>query len=611
MNNLKAAQLFAGVVLIFMFVVSCGGSAVTSSAPTPRSTTEMPTQRPQPSYTPRPTDIPPVTATSYPQPDLSGRPLIFFGPMPKPDGSLDYMDLFTEDAPWTQAAEHIQVFNLFGGWVAHFPWEPPDATEDELRQIVNDLNRRGMAIGFEASPLVATDKCGRGIEGFFGPEEGLRIVNTLKRLGANVSYVSLDEPFAFGHIYSGSNACQWPAEKIAQQVQAYIAAIHTVYPDAIIGDNEPLWQGVDVKELIDWLDAYKTVTSSNLPFIHLDLDFSRVDWPVAAKQLEDAARSRGIEFGIFYLGDAGDATDAVWLNKAFERARIYELVTGGKPDHVKFESWVDRPDFLLPETKPDTFTALINRYFRPRPALSLSLKPAGGTQNITGSLSDETGAPLVDSAIELTMKALDGPGLVAEYTITNIVPKGAVSAGVGFRVNTECGCQGASEFNLYQVRYTEEDETTSRVPNYKFSRGLENWGAWGSSSVKFVGSDQGSGGMLHIVATSGQDAAINSVMFPVTPGAAYTLTFTARISPQSAGSGYLAIFFSDNQQEFKRETIPLAPGIIQLGAATTDAQGAFVIPLKPLPKGKLLLEASYAGSDLFWPAYASLLLPLP
>jgi len=518
------------------------------------------------------------------------------------------MSLFTEDAPWTEAAQHVQVFNLYGGWVAHFPWEPEEATDDELEQIIADLNRRGIAIGFEASPLVATDECGRGIEGFFGPEEGLRIVNRLKQFGATVRYVSLDEPFAFGHIYDGPNACQWPAEKIAQQVQDYVTAIKSVYPDAIIGDNEPLWVGVEVGELVEWLDAYKAVTGSNLPFIHLDLDFSRADWHIAAKQLEEAARVRGIEFGIFYLGDPGDATDAEWVNKAFERARLYELVAGGTPDHVKFQSWHDHPDYLLPETKPDTFTALIKRYFRTRTALSLDLGPqaADGTQNATGALSTVTGEPLPGAVVELTINALDGPGLSAEYTITGTVPARAIRSDVGFRVNTECGCQGTSDFVVYQVRYTEGNETVSRVPNSDFARGYDGWGSWGSGTIRPEPSDQDSGVMLHVKATPDQDAAINSAPFHVTPGATYTLTFVARIAPLSFGSGYLDITFQDAEAEFTRERIQLMPAVVRIGAATTDAQGRYAISLESLPRGKLLLEANYAGSDQYWPAYASI-----
>ena len=524
------------------------------------------------------------------------------------------MNLFTENAPWINAAKRVHVFNLNGGWVAHFSWEPDEATDDELRQIITDLNQRGIAIEFEASPLVATDECGRGIEGFFGPEEGLRIVSRLKQMGATVSYVSLDEPFAFGHIYDGPNACRWPPEKIAQQVHDYIMVIKSAYPHAIIGDNEPLWAGVENGELVEWLDTYKAVTGTNLPFIHLDLDFSRVDWPVEAKQLEDAARARGIEFGIFYFGDSGDASDAEWLNKAFERARMYELIVGGKPDHVIFQSWHDRPDFLLPETNPDTFTAMINRYFRTRTVLSLDLgsKAADGSQNATGTLTDVAGASLTDSVVELTMKALDGPGLVAEYTITGTVPAGAIRSDVGFRVNTECGCQGISDFVLYQVRYTEGKEIASRVPNSNFARGLDGWGSWGSGTIQLEPGDQDSGMMmLHIKATPGQDAAINSTSVRVTPGATYTLTFVARISPPSFGSGYFDITFQDAQVELTRERIQLAPALVRIATATTDVQGRYAIHMKSLPRGKLLLEANYAGSNQYWPAYASILLSPP
>jgi hypothetical protein len=272
------------------------------------------------------------------------------------------MDLFQADAPWSSASDRTHVFNLYGGWVVHFPWEPPEATQAELEQIVSDLTQRGVAIGFEAGPLVATKECGQGIEGFFGPEEGQRIALRLKQLGATVTYLSLDEPFAFGNIYDGPMACNWPPEKIALQVQEYVETIRGVYPDVIVGDNEPLWAGVHVDRLIEWLDVYKATTGAHLDFIHQDLDFSRPDWPEAALRLETAARERRADFGIFYFGDSSDTTDADWIRKALQRARIYELQAGGRPDHVIFQSWHDHPDFVVPESDSASFTSVINTY---------------------------------------------------------------------------------------------------------------------------------------------------------------------------------------------------------------------------------------------------------
>jgi hypothetical protein len=210
--------------------------------------------------------------------------------------------------------------------------------------------------------------------------------------------------------------------------------------------------------------------------------------------------------------------------------------------------------------------------------------------------------------VELTVKVLDGPGLVAEYTITGTVPAGAIRSDVGFRVNTECGCQGTSDFSLYQVRYTEGEETASRVPNGDFVRGLDGWGAWGSGTIQLEPGDQDGGRMLHIQATPDQDAAINSAPFRVMAGAAYTLTFVARISPPSFGSGYFDITFQDDGAELTRERVQLAPALVRIAAVITDAQGRYAINLKSLPRGNLLLEANYAGNDQYWPAYASIVM---
>lgn len=575
---------FLGALLTALSLAACAGA-----------TTTVPTARPV-----MDTSESITTATAL-SPNLSTRPLIYFGPLPHSAGSLDFMNLFREDAPWTETARRVQVFMLYGGWVAHFPWEPLEATDEELSAIIADLNRRGIAIGFEAGPLVATDECGRGIEGFFGPEEGIRIVKKLKELGADVKFVQLDEPYYFGHIYSGPNACQWPVEKIAREVQNYIRAIKGYYPDAIIGDNEALLSDVVPEDMVEWMDTFESVTGSPLPFLHLDLDYSRADWPQAAKQIEDAARARGVEFGIFYFGDPGDASDAQWVGKAFERARVYELIAGGRPDHVVFQSWHDRPDYVLPETDPETFTGLIDLYFRERPQLSLDVDMQSNVA--TGSLMDAAGAPLLGAEVQLNMKPLDGSGLIAEYMIQFTVPSRAVRSDVGFRVNTECGCQGDADFYLYEVRYAEGTSDINLIPNGDFSAGMNRWGAWGNGTVRLETTEDGRA--LHVMAGPGHDAAINSSAFLVTPGATYTLTFVAQISPSAAGSGYFDITFQDQNGEFAREKIMLTSADMAIGSFTTNADGTYTAELPTLGAGNQLLYATFAGSEIYWPAYAS------
>jgi hypothetical protein len=84
------------------------------------------------------------------------------------------------------AAAQTHVFKLYGGWIAR------GATDDELRQLVGDLNRRGIAIGFEASPLRYGSDCGAWLD------EGRQITRRLDDAGALVRFVAFDHPYDTG-----------------------------------------------------------------------------------------------------------------------------------------------------------------------------------------------------------------------------------------------------------------------------------------------------------------------------------------------------------------------------------------------------------------------------
>jgi len=529
-------------VLPVLLMLTLFGCATPTPHPpvtsTPPPTIPKATEPSLATATPAPAAVGPTPSPARPTPrrDLTQRPLVWFAPLPPMPtregrpfvGSEDFGDLFTPDALWVNAAKQVHVFKLYGEWLGNY------ATDGEVERVVADLNRRGIAIAVEAGPLVPTVNCGQGIEGFVGPEEGLRLAHRIQAAGGNLRFVALDQPFAFGHLYSGPNTCRWPAEKIAQQVADYVRAIHTVFPDAVIGDIEPLWQGAGADEFKNWLETYRAVAGAPLSFLHFDIDWMRPGWPQIARELETFARAQGTEFGMIYNGNWEDASDVAWLARAEERMGIYEAQTGGRPDHVVFQSWRDHPDHLLPETGPATFTHLINRYFRTRTGLTLDIAPASavGERQASGTLADAGGAPVAGGQVDFTVTPLDGPGVFAEYTASGM-PADAAQAVVGFRVNTECGCSGISDFALYGVRYIEAATAANRVPNANFSAGLDNWGFWGEGTARLEHSDRGSGRMLHVAATAGQTAAINSASFPVRAGQIYTLTFAARASPAS------------------------------------------------------------------------------
>ncbi len=555
--------------------------------------------------------LPPPTAAPSRWTPPSARPLIWFAPLdpyPRPlangvtlVGSPDFLDLFSATAPWSDAATRVHVFKLYPQFMG-------TASDVDLVRVVTDLNRRGIAIALEDGPLTASATCGRGVEGFGGLANGLRSVQRIRSAGGTVRYIALDEPYYFGSLYTGLNACRRSAEQVAQEVSSYVRSIRNAAPDIVIGDIEPLTADLASDVYVRWLDAYRSTTGETLPFFHLDLDWSRQDWPAAARSIEAAARQRGIEFGIIYFGNPGDVSDAAWVAHAADRMAVYEGRTGGKPEHVIFQSWHDHPDRVLPETDGTTFTALIDRYFRTRTALTVSSDPAA-SRSVVGRLTDDAGKGLDAATVDVSVRELDGPGRYAERTLSGTVPVGATQAILGLRVNTECGCSNASDLALYGVSYTDAGGATNRVANADFASGIDRWGLWGSGTTRIEPSDRGDRArMLHVSATSTQFVGLNSASFPVTAGASYTAKFSARVGPTSAGSGYFTVIFLATT-ETSRVTLRVDPEAVVIGSAVTNASGVFTIADADRLAGKLIVEATYVGSERYWPSYAEQIIP--
>ena len=382
-----------GLLLLAMSLIGCGPSAEQAATMIAMARTPTPI--------PTATSTPTTTPTLYPTPNLTRRPLIWFAPLPplrvmegRPFiGAEDFMDLFETDASWTQAASRTDVFKLYGEWVGTDPWNV-HATDSELQRVIADLNRRSIALAMEAGPLEASSACGLGIEGFGGGVGiGVRDANRIKASGGTLTYIALDEPYYFASLYNGEKACRWTAEKVAEEVAAYIRGVRSVFPDLQVGDTEPLLKGIDIEDYKNWLTTFRRVNGYDLAFFHLDADFGRADWPQAALELETFARGQGIDFGIIYFGNWNAQTDEEWLVAAGERAKTYELVTGGHPDHVLFQSWHDHPDYTLPETEPYTYAWFVNAYFDDKASLGVRTEGPGANlaygKAVTASRSNQ------------------------------------------------------------------------------------------------------------------------------------------------------------------------------------------------------------------------------
>jgi F5/8 type C domain-containing protein len=329
----------------------------------------------------------------------SAAPTIWFAPLPplkttesRPYvGSADFLNLFTKKASWSNAAHRVAVFKLYGEWVAH------RATSAQLRQVATYLKRRKIAIAVETGPLDAPADCGQGVEGFAGGE-GFATASRIKAAGGTLRYVAFDEPFFYAALYTGPSACHWDVHRIATAAAAYVSRIRTVFPNVRFGDTEPLTSRADIDRYKEWIDAYRDATSEKLAFVHLDVQYALPRWPQYARELEQFAKSRGIPFGVIYTGDGHDISDSAWLTKAQQRFELYET-EGGHPEHAVLQSWMDKPDRVLPETRR-TFTNLILRYARPR--TRIELEPRAG--EFAGQLFGQ--APLAGKPIRLSVERI-------------------------------------------------------------------------------------------------------------------------------------------------------------------------------------------------------------
>lgn len=360
-------------ILAVVVLSGCGGPGQTSAGPggtiSPAGSVAQPTQSPtsEPSAEPSPVDLaahsPIWFAPLPPMPTDVGRPFI---------GSEDFMDLFDADAPWEIAAGRIGVFKLYGEWVAYH------ATDAELRTAVQEIARREMVLAVEIGPLDPPAECGNGIESFAGTDEGRLISRRIRDAGGTLQVIALDEPYYYAHLYDGPRACQWSAEEVAEGVARFRDVMRAEWPAVVIGDTEPMPSPVTADGLATWLATYRQVADEPFAFLHLDMDWSTEEWPQLGLQVEAAGDELGVPVGMIYNGGSS-ASDAQWLAVAGRRIHAYEAKAGATPDHVLFQSWMDKPDRALPETDAGTFTWLINAYVDDLESLG---QLSGGSENV-------------------------------------------------------------------------------------------------------------------------------------------------------------------------------------------------------------------------------------
>jgi hypothetical protein len=385
------------VVLLTVALAACTVSPATPSAAPTNSANPGPSTSTNPSgpAAPTPTALATPTPLVIPTPaDLSARPLIWYAPLPNEPtnpGSVDFMDQFTPAAPWQHAASHVDVYKLYGGWVAR------GASDAQLATAIADIRRRGMVLAVEAGPLTAPADCGQAVESFAGVDEARVIASRVLKAGGRIAVIAFDEPYYYAHVYDGANACHWDLPRIASMVVDYVKVLRSYFPELIAGDIEPLPEPVTAAGLADWIDAYRAAAGEPLAFLHMDMDWGRPGWDTLGHAVASRAARRGVPVGMIYNGGSAP-TAAQWLQQAGLRVKRYEA--GGVADHTIFQSWNPQPDHVLPETDPAAFSSLVRVYVEDYASLGASTSGTDvaldGTPTASAALADAPPAGAFD-----------------------------------------------------------------------------------------------------------------------------------------------------------------------------------------------------------------------
>jgi hypothetical protein len=143
----------------------------------------------------------------------------------------DSGDTWKPEARWGTVAGAVKVIQIPPGNIER-------ARESDLQQALADIKRRNIALAVGTGLLIRSDRCRAKTEAYVDLPTLERMFDKLRRNGADVKYVTMDEPFYYGHKDSTLTACHESAQALAHALVQSIAIVRRYFPNAQIGADE-------------------------------------------------------------------------------------------------------------------------------------------------------------------------------------------------------------------------------------------------------------------------------------------------------------------------------------------------------------------------------------
>jgi hypothetical protein len=276
-------------------------------------------------------------------------------------GPYDFLQMFQPGAPWSKGASGLQVFQTTAPLIL-------DESDETLRSIFAFLKSHNIELAVEMGLLAGDDAsgnkvCGLHIEGYAAPRTAQRVAMRIQQNGGDLRYIAMDEPLFYGHQFTGPNSCQWSPEQVARDILPRAQAVKQIFPNVMIGDDEPVAQKNASNwndQIIEWTHTYQKVVGQPLAFIRADVQWKN-PWQSDLANLKSRLHQEGIKMAINFNGggEPGDQSDEGWAQTAINRCRTIEANPRLSPDMATVQSWVRWPSHLLPESQPGTLTNVL------------------------------------------------------------------------------------------------------------------------------------------------------------------------------------------------------------------------------------------------------------
>ena len=265
--------------------------------------------------------------------------------------------MWKPNAPWETVARAVRVIQFA-------PTNVERSRASDLKEALEDIKRRGISFAVGDGLLVRSQRCRSRTEAYVEAASLEHLFQKLRDNGADVKFVTMDEPFFYGHRDSSATACHESAQALARGLAQGIAIVRKYFPNAQFGADEVVNGDTSyVRELAQWADTYQSVMGVPLAYIHADLDWS--EGPVRnLVPLAAALRQRHVPLGVIYDADRFSKSDASWSRNAVAHFAKVESEVRVHPDHAVIETWVRYPTRMLPESQVGAFTNVVLQYLQ-------------------------------------------------------------------------------------------------------------------------------------------------------------------------------------------------------------------------------------------------------